>query len=304
MTTVGIPRALLYHKSHTLWSTFFEGVGAHTVVSPHTNRRILARGTELAVDESCLPMKVYLGHVDALRGRCDHVLVPRLESLCKHEKMCVKFMGAPDIVRNTMPDISVLTYDVNVGDGIRERDGIVALGKRLGAGAIRARRAYKDALVAQHAWEVEREREQESLLDAASDRPRILVVGHSYNLGDALIGKPIVDFLSSQEVDVLTSDAVDHAEARKLSVALSTSIEWTYNKELLGAIEMYRGRVDGIVFVVTFPCGPDSLMAELAQRRLGNVPVASLVLDELTGEAGLRTRLESFVDILKLKRAS
>jgi predicted nucleotide-binding protein (sugar kinase/HSP70/actin superfamily) len=60
--------------------------------------------------------------------------------------------------------------------------------------------------------------------------------------------------------------------------------------------------VDGIVFVVTFPCGPDSLMAELCQRRTLGVPIVTLVLDELQGEAGLRTRLESFVDIIRAKR--
>jgi predicted nucleotide-binding protein (sugar kinase/HSP70/actin superfamily) len=43
-------------------------------------------------------------------------------------------------------------------------------------------------------------------------------------------------------------------------------------------------------------------MAELCQRRIEGVPIVTLVLDELQGEAGLRTRLESFVDIIRAKR--
>jgi len=59
--------------------------------------------------------------------------------------------------------------------------------------------------------------------------------------------------------------------------------------------------VDGIIFLVTFPCGPGSLANEVCQRRVKNVPVMSIILDELQGEVGLRTRLESFVDIIKMK---
>lgn len=304
-TTVGIPRALLYHKQQVLWESFFGELGCRTVASPPTNRRILERGLELAVDESCLSMKVFLGHVDALKDRCDRVLVPRLESLHEGEHVCVKFMGAYDIVRNTMPDVPLLMYDVDVRAGQREDDQMVRLAERLGATRREGERAYRAAKAAQEAADAEREREQAELVASPRDeRTRVLVVGHSYNLGDALIGKPIVDFLRSQDVDVLISDAVDHEEARALSVELSSTIKWTYNKELLGAIEKYRDAVDGIVFIVTFPCGPDSLMAELAQRRLGDIPVATLVLDELQGEGGLRTRLESFVDILRMRKAS
>jgi predicted nucleotide-binding protein (sugar kinase/HSP70/actin superfamily) len=144
---------------------------------------------------------------------------------------------------------------------------------------------------------------QESALEMRDpEAVRILVVGHSYTLADELIGKPILDYLRSLGVEVLTSDAIDKPKARELSRAISPTIKWTYNKELLGAIELYREHVDGIVFVVTFPCGPDSLMAELCQRRIEGVPIVTLVLDELQGEAGLRTRLESFVDIIRAKR--
>lgn len=301
---VGVPRALLYHRYRVLWRTFLDGIGCPEVLSPPTNRRILERGTALAVDESCLSMKVFLGHVDAVRPHCDHVLVPRLESLARGEKVCVKFMGAPDIVRNTLPGTSVVTYDVDVGDGRREREELVALGARLCGEAGRARRAYREARAAQDAHDAARARTQRALAAADTGRLRILVVGHSYNLADAMIGKPVLDFLAAQEVDILLSEDVDHAEARRISTELSPSIQWTYNKELLGAIQMYRESVDGIVFLVTFPCGPDSLMADLAQRRLPGVPVAMLVIDELTGETGLRTRLESFVDILRMRRAS
>ena len=300
---VGLPRALLYHKYHVLWTTFLEECGFTTVVSPPTNRRILERGVALAVDESCLPMKVFLGHVDAVAGRCDAVFVPRQEAFERGEHLCVKFMGAYDIVSNTMPDLRLVTYDVNADHGIDERRSMIAMARELGVTRRIAVRAYERAASAQHAHEVERARLQQSIVEAPhADGVRILVVGHSYSLADELIGVPILAYLRNLGAEVITSDEVDKALARRTGATMSPSMKWRYNKELLGAVELYRDLVDGIVFVVTFPCGPDSLMAELCARRITGIPMTTLVLDELAGEAGTRTRLESFVDILREQR--
>jgi len=59
--------------------------------------------------------------------------------------------------------------------------------------------------------------------------------------------------------------------------------------------------VDGIIFLVTFPCGPDALTTNLCQNKLKKLMIV-ITIDELWGEAGLKTRLESFVDILKLRK--
>ncbi len=300
---VGLPRALLYHKYHVLWSAFLDGCGFETVVSPPTNRRILERGVSLAVDESCLPMKVLLGHVDALVGRCDGVFVPRVEAFERGEHLCVKFMGAFDIVRNSVPEAPLISCDINAEWGRDEERSLVAMASQLGVSTLRARRAYRTAHAAHEAHLRERANIQRSVAEAPrTDAVRILVVGHSYNLADAYIGEPILAYLRSLGAEVVTSDEVDLDRARRTGSVLSPTMRWRYNKELLGAIELYREHVDGVVFVVTFPCGPDSLMAEFCVRRIEGLPMTMIVLDELFGEAGIRTRLESFVDILRERR--
>lgn len=300
-TTIGIPRSLLYHKYRVLWTEFLHGLGFETVVSPPTNRGMLDRGISLAVDETCVPLKSYLGHVENVARRSDVVLVPRIVSLAPDEDACVKFMAAYDIVANSLPGTELIEYNVDVKNGKRESVEMVRMGMRLGAGPIRSMRAYRQAREKQNAWEAEKARAQEQLL--ASDRPKILVVGHTYNLYDELLGKPIVEFLGSQGVEVLSSEYVDKGRVKQLAANISEDLYWTYNKEMLGAVEYYRDKVDGVIFLVTFPCGPDSLVCELCQRKLKDLPMATLILDEHQGEAGLHTRLESFVDIIKMKRA-
>jgi len=297
--SVGLPRALLYHEYGDLWTSFFDSLGVTTVVSPPSNRAILERGSRLAVDETCLPVKIYLGHVDLLASQADTVLVPRIESLNKHETSCVKLWGAVDVVRNSVPNARVLDYDLDVRHGKREPTELIKLGTGLGHSPAKVALAYASAR--RHATRLRQDHAREQYEAAQRPGLKVLVVGHPYNVRDALIGGPVVRILEQEGARVLVAESVDRRQARRMSSALSRDVPWTFNKELLGSIEALKSHVDGIVFLVTFPCGPDSLMTELCVRRLTEVPSIVLVLDELQGEAGLRTRLESFVDLLKVR---
>jgi len=70
----------------------------------------------------------------------------------------------------------------------------------------------------------------------------------------------------------------------------------------LGAIAQYAKKINGIIYIAAFPCGPDALSIELYQKKFPQIPSMNLTLDELQSEAGLMTRLESFVDILNLRK--
>ncbi len=300
--SVGIPRSLLFHRYGVLWTTFFESLGCRTVVSQPTNRATLTRGAALAVDEACLPLKIHLGHVDALRSRVDHVFVPRFVAPRRDEEACTKLMALTDVIENAMPGTPVIGYTVDARRGLYATPGLLGVGWRLRPNPAALLVAYVRAHSAQRRHEAERVGRQASRFAGANDRPRVLVVGHSYNLEDALIGEPLLKYLTKLGAEVFVSEDADRRRTTRLSARLSKDIYWTYEKELLGAIERHRGDVDGIVFLVAFPCGPNSLVAELVQRKVRDVPLLTLVLDELQGETGLRTRLESFVDILAMKR--
>lgn len=75
--TIGIPRAMLYYRYKTLWETFFRQLGCDVIISGQTNKKILNDGIKYSIDESCLPSKIFMGHVYSLIGKCDYILVPR-----------------------------------------------------------------------------------------------------------------------------------------------------------------------------------------------------------------------------------
>ena len=69
---IGIPRALLYYQYFPMWKTFFEELGGKVVISPPTTKDIIASGASRVVADTCLPVKVFLGHVLSLIGWSDH----------------------------------------------------------------------------------------------------------------------------------------------------------------------------------------------------------------------------------------
>ena len=74
------------------------------------------------------------------------------------------------------------------------------------------------------------------------------------------------------------------------------------NRELLGAISKYHSNVDGIILLTAFPCGPDSMVNEMIIRRIKDRPILNLLLDSQDGNAGIETRLESFIDIIRFRK--
>lgn len=297
---IGIPRGLLYYKYKDLWKTFFEELGCEIVVSPETTKKILEDGINYSIDESCLSSKVYMGHVNALKDKADYVFVPRIANFGGEEVTCTKFHGLYDIVKNTFDDIKLLDYNLDVKNRETELNSFIKLGLKFTKNPLKAYKAYEKAKMVQSYTRKREEIIQEEQLK--EDRLKILIVSHPYNTYDEFIGQPIVKYLKKLDVVPIYADLADDKCTKAASKILSTSLYWTYNMELIGSIEHYKGKVDGIIFLVAFPCGPDSLVTDICQRKINDIPVITIVLDELQGEAGLRTRLESFVDIISMKK--
>src|SRR5690554_770422 len=115
---IGIPRALMYHYYYPSWETFFKELNMELIVSKETNKKILEEGAKLAVDDICLPFKVYYGHVLDIKNKVDFLFVPRFISLGQNNFVCPKFMGLPDMLKANikgLPEIIEPTIDLRKG---------------------------------------------------------------------------------------------------------------------------------------------------------------------------------------------
>lgn len=299
---IGIPRAFLYYKYHVLWETFFEELGIEYIVSPKTNKELIRKGTSYSIDEACLPNKIYLGHVEYLLDKCDYIFVPRIATLGgTKDIVCSRFQAVYDLVKNTFREKKpkLLYYSIDILNKDTELKAFLKMGKFLGKNKAQVLKAYYIAKQAEKTTKLIELSEQRRMLE--SNKTKILIVSHPYNIYDEYIGKPVINTLKELDCVPILGCVVDEKKAREASRIISRTLPWTFNKELVGSISLYKDKVDGIILVSAFPCGPDSLVNEMILRRLKEKPTITLVLDAQEGTAGMETRLESFIDIIRLK---
>lgn len=298
---IGLPRAMLYHRYEVLWKNYFSALGINCVISDPTNKEIIKSGTAVAIDEACLCTKIYLGHVKSLIGKCDFILVPRISNFGIKRNMCTKFESLYDIVCNTFRKTNqkFISYNVDVINGHTEEQAFTELGIELGFSKKEALSAYKAAKKAELENLKNKIKSDESLYKKSG--LKILIVAHSYIVKDTYIGKPVTDYLKKLGAIPIYADVVDRKEALKQCERVSPTLKWELSKELVGSIQMHADKIDGIVLMSAFPCGPDSMVDEMIIRKFRGMPILNLVLDDQDGTAGLETRLESFIDILNFK---
>ncbi len=320
MVRVGIPRALLFYQYFPMWHAFFRALGAEVVTTPATTRATLAAGAARVVAETCLPVKIYCGHVLDLVGKADVVFVPSLRSLERDAHHCAKLLGLPDLVRAVVPEApDVLDVDVDLEKGtLAFYRAIYAVGRRFTWNPLRVKRAAAIAWAAhlryldwlqRGAGEAEHDSEtgwlndwHRGLTNVAPLPITIAVVGHAYNLFDAYACHDVLRRLASLGVAVRTPTELPASATRAAIARLVGRAYWACEAELIGAAGCFLDdpAVDALVAVIAFGCAPDSVMMDVVQRyaRATGKPVLMLPIDEHTGTAGVATRLEAFVDLL------
>lgn len=331
MIKVGIPRALTYYQHYPMWRTFFQELGAETVISPETTRALLSAGAARVVAETCLPTKIFCGHCAALGREVDFIFIPSVKSLEPQVYNCSKFVGLPDLVRQTAIDISpIVDVEIDVNQGVRKvREEMHRVGGRI------TRLPWKIDRALDRALAVDRRYQQamrggltppEAVQLLFPDRPYeptkvsarstvtatrrqlvVALIGHPYNIYDEYVNHNLVERLRAMNVKLVTPEMVSLEGLNQGITALVGKPYFTYEREVVGAGGYYlSAEVDGIICVVAFGCGPDSLMIDVvtrAARRKFNKPFMNIAIDEHTGEAGLVTRLEAFVDMLQRRVA-
>ncbi len=321
MTTIGIPRALAYYQYYPMWRTFFAMLGAEVMVSPPTTQKMLADGAARVVADTCLPAKVYLGHVIALADKCDYMFIPVIRSVKHRVYNCAKFLGLPDMTRAVIPEcppILDIDFDINKGSDavykaiynlakpFSKNKGDI---KQAAIGAWEAHLSYRQLMVKERLNPVQALSlmYEKTKPDLPKDyRATIGLIGHHYLLYDELVNHRLVQRLEKAGCRIVTPEMLDPEQLEAATTRLAERSYWTWEEEVVGAGGYYlENQVDGVIGIAAFGCGPDSLMIDTIHRqatKLRGTPFMNLTLEEHTAEAGVVTRVEAFLDMIFRRR--
>ena len=79
---IGIPRGMSFYGNYPFWYGFFSNLGFQIVLSDPTTKKTMTDGSALVVTETCLPIKIYLGHIINLINKgVKNIFVPSLQSI-------------------------------------------------------------------------------------------------------------------------------------------------------------------------------------------------------------------------------
>lgn len=324
---IGIPRAMSYYNDYPFYYGFFSALGIKIVLSDVTTKQTMSDGSALVVTETCLPIKVYIGHILNLIDKdVQKIFVPSIQSVAPKIYNCSKIRGLPDLVRNVVKKPFIMVeatldksekkqglyeYLAEIAKyfDITDKDIIKKASKAgwrcynnfhiMTKSGMSYKRALNNALQGKVIIE-----------DNVKEYPiSIALVSHGYNIYDDRTSMKIFDKLDDMDVKVYTSLQLSKEQLDDGITSLGNEQYWANEYEMTGSAGHYLKdiKVDGIITLTSFGCGPDSLMIERITRKAKrfNKPLLNLTIDEHTGEAGFITRLEAFVDMLfRKKRAN
>ncbi len=323
---IGIPRALSYYNFFPFYYGFFSDLGIEIVLSDKTTKQTMTIGSSLVVPETCLPVKVYVGHIlNLLDKGIDKIFVPSLQSIAPKIYNCSKIRGLPDLIRNVIKrDFTIIEATLDKSEknhGLY--DFLTEMVKPFGITDIeKIKKASKNAWKVYNNFHIMTRSGvsyTKALKSAIANKViiaentnaypiNIALIAHGYNLYDERVSMKIFDKLEKLEVRVFTAEQLTAEQMHEGLNAMHSKLYWANEYEITGAAAHYiqDKNIDGIITINAFGCGPDSLMLERISRfaAKSEKPILHLSIDEQTGEAGFVTRLEAFVDMLYRKKRS
>jgi|GEM_PF-7081773 len=307
---IGIPRGFYSYKYSILWETFFREMGFMVVFSGESNRALFQNAVNRFEKELCLPMKMYLAHIELLLDKSDFQFIPQIEMLDDGNWTCPKIIAIAEMANVLFKDrLQALTPVVRIESssytiGCLERIA-VNTADILDVDDKTALHALRIALIRQH----EHIRAKTSALNKKSPGAiRLGVIGHSYVIGDAVCNFSILEKLRHIGVELVFPENLQKKDLDQGFSQMQVYADryWVSDFELLGAYFCMQGdpEIDGIVYLNIFGCAIDSVLEEYIQtsKLRKKKPYIKIVLDEGQNHVSMNTRLAAFLDLIQMRK--
>jgi predicted CoA-substrate-specific enzyme activase len=303
---IGIPRVFFFHDFLPFWSTLLWELGFDVELSNRTNRRIINRGIESILSESCFPHKVAHGHIkDLVERGIKNILLPSFINLNTAEKglrgfACPYCQTMPYIANIAFEGVNIIRPVVNLesGKGNLLREIKKAL-RPFNISMSSIKRAAAKAEMAQEEFIASIKKKGREVLKRLPNRA-IVIIGRSYNAFDAGVNLEIPRKLSSLGV---LSIPMDFLPVEDIDISgLWPNMYWRSGQNILSAAEIIRDnpRLFGL-YIGNFSCGPDSFILKYFRDSMSGKPFLHIEIDEHSADAGVITRCEAFLDSISAR---
>ncbi|UCC12343.1 MAG: CoA activase [candidate division WOR-3 bacterium] len=300
---IGIPRSLAMYELFPFFYRFLTELGFRPILSDSTNRGIIEMGAEASVADTCLPVKIALGHIQNLiKKNVRNIFIPSIITMAPKDDTFTRCFVCPYV--QTIPYMArtVFGKDIKISapyiyfdrgkEGIE--DSLTAFARGFGKTTAQAKKALKAAAAYQRTVEENIQAIGQEVFQKL-EGPAFVLCSRPYNGYDLGLNLNLPKKLRDLGVTALPLDFIP-LQYENLHDDFY-NMYWHYGQRILAAAETIREHNNLFaVYVSNFACGPDSFLTRFFKEKLGEKPYLLIEIDEHSGDAGFITRCEAFHD--------
>lgn len=309
--TVGINKSFHVNTFYPFYRHFFHRLGFR-VKLPET---LETEGIDYKGAAFCYPAEIAHGFfLNLLHNNPDYLFIPHLKGLKGDDDgrqgvTCPFSQGEPYYLSTAFKDNALLTslqeqgrvlkpvLDFSLGQK-QAAAVMVGMARKMGVGRKKALAAFQEAQGVQDRITAEMQAHCRNVLQELEndpDRHAIVIVGRSYNafVSEANMGIPLK--IASRGVAVLPFAFLPLADE-----TAPEEMYWAAGQAILKSSQFIARHPQLFpCYISNFSCGPDSFLVEYFRHAMGKKPFLILELDSHVADAGLETRIDAFLDIIR-----
>ena len=308
--SVGINLSFHIHTLYPLYYNFFSKLGFKVILPDAIDEE----GLEREMTSFCYPAQISLGlFQDLVKKSPDYYFMPsifemevetgeyqRLDFNCT----CVFVSGEPTIIKQAFKgDVDknkIISPNLNFGNGYyNEEQNFIKIAEKLGIkDTAKVTQIFKDSVKIQIEYQnalIELGKEAMAKVESDPEQFAMMLIGRPYNTFADNANKGIPQKFASRGIYVMPYDIFEFRDQ-----PIDDNMYWEGGKKILKAAKIVKNHPQLFsTYISNFSCGPDSMILTSYRDLMGTKPSLTLELDGHTADAGVNTRIDAAIDIIK-----
>ncbi len=309
--TVGIPRALFTYGMFPMFNAIFKNMGFNVLLSDWSNENTIKLGQEFAMEETCFPVKLILGHVaELVDKKVDYIFFPDLYTVdhpgsesrknfgCAYMQLAFKIMNHTMELEKKGVKLLAPTFAFSLGQQFMQKS-FSNLGELLDRNPEETGKALMKGMQAYHSFEEKMGiNGQESMKKLDPNKFTFVIISKMYGIADPVLNLGIPDKLTDMGYQVIPFFDLPEVEGIAKE---HPNMFWPFGQHILEPAYLIREYPNMYPVLLTHHgCGPDSVLMHFFKEIMGDKPFLNIEIDEHASDVGVITRLEAFVNSLKI----
>ncbi|MFW5807600.1 MAG: acyl-CoA dehydratase activase, partial [Spirochaetota bacterium] len=308
---IGLNRTFHNHLILPLYAHFFDRLDMKVVLSDEVHQE----GIERKTTSFCFPCEISLGLFDDLLDKnVDHIFMPHIEEMYVNDKenvrkefhcTCIFVQGESFFLQEAFGDRrdefegKFLTPTINFARGYEyETEAFAELAEKLGRTREEGRAAFRFAIEKQKEFTAACKDAAAKVLKKIESNPDtfgVVLLGRPYNSFAKEANKGIPTKFASRGIHLIPFDMLPWEEMPE-----DHEMFWEMGHRIMKAVHFVKGHPQLFAtYIMNFLCAIDSILITKYRDAMGTKPSLTLELDGHTADAGVNTRIEAFLDIVK-----